>query len=693
MVDTMLARLTDAEIRALLADELRRRAEERAAAAPAVDRLAEIPARLVELEANIRARLAEWAEAWADIGARRDAIAERLRLAGNGIWGMIAASLAVAAAGLIAARAVSRATHGWRRRLANCGRDTYWDRVGRSFALGLVEFLPIFAWAFVTVRTAPLLSGPLGPMIDYVWIYEVGVAYGWGFLVIARRAFAPDAPLIRINSFSNATAGQIHALVRKAVLIGAGGWLVAGLSPTLGLGYPPALTTVALAGSMVAALFLAASIRNYRRIGSAVADLLIADSDAPSAFARLSVAVAPVALVGYLVFAWLYWIANWIESGQQHLYGPAGTLVVLLALPILDRLGFELCDNLKRADSASAARYHAVFHGGWRMLIGIAALLLTADLWGLDLYGLAKGEMASPWAGMTFDIVITLLIARFVWQLILAALHRDPRVASSGEDGDDEIPAATRLDTLVPLLRNLLLIILAVVVTMILLSSAGVNIGPLLASAGIVGIAIGFGAQALVRDIFSGAFFLVDDAFRVGEYIELDDQLRGEVESISIRSLQLRHHRGPVITIPFGELKNVINHSRDWVIYKMSFRMEPETDPLQVKRIVKAVGKEFLSDPEHGPKFLEPLKSQGVQMIDDDSAQVFRVKFKCRPRAQFVLRREIYHRLRQAFAENGLHFARRKVEVVAAQDGNDTVQLAAASVGDAAQDTPARPAR
>jgi small-conductance mechanosensitive channel len=110
----------------------------------------------------------------------------------------------------------------------------------------------------------------------------------------------------------------------------------------------------------------------------------------------------------------------------------------------------------------------------------------------------------------------------------------------------------------------------------------------------------------------------------------------------------------------------------------MSFRMEPETDPQKVKMLVKAVGKEFLAHPEHGPKFIEPLKSQGVYMIDDDSAQVFRVKFKCKPRAQFVLRREIYHRLRVVFAENGIEFARRKVEVVSS-DGDDVAKSLAAA--------------
>lgn len=270
---------------------------------------------------------------------------------------------------------------------------------------------------------------------------------------------------------------------------------------------------------------------------------------------------------------------------------------------------------------------------------------------------------------------MALLVGHLLWRLIRAGLHTEARIAGGREDVDpSSIPSASRLDTLIPLFRNMLLGFVAAVVAMIVLASIGFDIGPLIASAGIVGIAIGFGAQTLVRDVFSGIFFLVDDAFRVGEYIELDADLRGEVEAISVRSLQLRHHRGAVITIPFGELKQITNHNRDWVIYKMQFRMEPETDPEAFRKLVKRVGQEFLAHPEHGPKFIEPLKSQGVYFVDDDSALVMRVKFKCRPRAQFVLRREIYHRLRQAFAEGGLRLARRKVEVV----GGDPVAGAAA---------------
>ena len=672
MVDALMARLTDTEIRALLRQELHRRADERAAAEEVqVEILASIPTRLTRREATIETRVTRWAKALANLGARRAKVAAKLAKAENGVWGMIAAALAVAAAGIGAAYATILASAAWRRWLITPRRGRYWDRVVRTIALGLLEMAPVVVFVFVTRTVAPLLSGTLGPMVNYVWIYHVGVSYGWGFIVVARRAFAPDASEIRIAHLSDEAAVRLHQLVRRAVVIGAAGWLLAGLSPTLGFGFPPAMVTVALSGTAVAALLLVAALRNTGRIREAVSGLLIeggAKGGAePGALVRIAVSGAAVVLIAYLTVAYLYWVAHWLERGQQRLDGPAGTLVFALAVPILDRLGLELVRSIIRGNSPAAERYRNAFHGAWRMLIGIVTVFVIAGLWGLDLYALAKGENAPAWADTAFDVGVTVLIVWLIWRLIKAALHTEPRTSSAGESIDpSDLPAATRLGTLTPLFRNILLAFLLATGVMIALSASGVDIGPLLASAGILGIAIGFGAQALVRDVFSGAFFLIDDAFRVGEYIELDKDMRGEVESISIRSLQLRHHKGAVITIPFGEMKHITNHNRDWVIYKMMFRMEPDTDPVKFKKLVKQVGKEFSAHPEHGPKFLEPLKSQGVYYVDDDSALVFRVKFKCKPRMQFVLRREIYHRLREVFAEAGIRLARRKVEVVSA---------------------------
>jgi small-conductance mechanosensitive channel len=206
-----------------------------------------------------------------------------------------------------------------------------------------------------------------------------------------------------------------------------------------------------------------------------------------------------------------------------------------------------------------------------------------------------------------------------------------------------------------------------VIVTLTVLSSLGVNIGPLLAGAGVVGIAIGFGTQTLVRDIVSGIFFLLDDAFRVGEYIE-EGNLRGTVEGMSLRSLRVRHHRGAVHTIPFGELKALTNYSRDWIILKLEFRVPFDTDLGLVKKLVKQVSAELLENPDYGPHFIEPLKFQGVRRMEEFN-MVIGVKFMTKPNgAQWMVRRDAYQKLRDIFDRHGISFAERNVKVEVVTD-------------------------
>jgi small-conductance mechanosensitive channel len=157
-------------------------------------------------------------------------------------------------------------------------------------------------------------------------------------------------------------------------------------------------------------------------------------------------------------------------------------------------------------------------------------------------------------------------------------------------------------------------------------------------------------------------FFLIDDAFRVGDYVEVSGS-KGTVEHISIRSLRLRHPRGQVNFIPFGDIATVTNLSRDYIITKLDFRVRYDTDVEKVRKIIKKkVYKEILKDPELADKLLEPIKSQGVREMDD-SAMIMRVKYKTRPGDQFAIRKRVYELMREAFEKEGIQFAHRNVTV------------------------------
>ncbi|WP_435139943.1 mechanosensitive ion channel domain-containing protein [Pseudopelagicola sp. nBUS_19] len=237
-----------------------------------------------------------------------------------------------------------------------------------------------------------------------------------------------------------------------------------------------------------------------------------------------------------------------------------------------------------------------------------------------------------------------------------------------GELGDEGgANGASRLATLLPLFRSFILLVIIITIVLIVMLELGVNVSPLFAGAGVVGLAVGFGAQSLVRDIFSGAFFLFDDAFRKGEYIDIGS-VKGTVEKISVRSFQLRHHLGPLHTIPFGEIQHLTNYSRDWVIMKLPLRVTYDTDVEQVRKLIKKLGIKLLDDPVIGHNFIQPLKSQGVVEMQD-SAMIIRVKFMTKPGDQWLVRKKVFQEIRDLFEREDIRFAHREVTVRLA-DGN-----------------------
>ncbi|WP_187968075.1 mechanosensitive ion channel family protein [Aquibium microcysteis] len=299
-----------------------------------------------------------------------------------------------------------------------------------------------------------------------------------------------------------------------------------------------------------------------------------------------------------------------------------------------------------------------------------------ARLWGLDL-----GRDGGHPVAAALDILLVVIVALSFYRAINGFIdHKiveeggtlDGQAGNPGEGEGEGGKSQSRLATLLPIFRNVIVSLLAVLGTMVVLANLGVDVGPLFAGAGVVGIAVGFGAQTLIRDIFSGAFFLVDDAFRKGEYIEVGS-VKGVVEKISMRSFQLRHHLGAVHTVPFGEITQLTNYSRDWVMMKLPLRLTYDTDVEKVRKLVKKIGARLLEDPVVGHLFLQPLKSQGVYAMED-SAMIIRVKFMTRPGDQFVTRKVVYAAIREVFSREGIRFAHREVTVRLA-DGQKADEL------------------
>lgn len=384
---------------------------------------------------------------------------------------------------------------------------------------------------------------------------------------------------------------------------------------------------------------------------------------------------------GIAVVVVMWWVVNMVVSyGNFKLLGTNPqykTITLLLFAPAMDTAIRGLVRHMTPAmtgEGAVATRaYHATKKSYTRIgrvvVFGIV-LAAIAGIWGMNATSIATAGVGERLAASVIEFLFIVSIGYVLYEAVSLFINRklaaeytaagvDPDKQEAGGDGGGA--GGSRLSTVLPLILGVSRATIVVIFLLLALGNIGVDTTPLLAGAGIVGLAIGFGAQKLVTDVVSGIFFLVDDAFRTGEYVEVEGTM-GTVERISIRSMQLRHHKGPVHTIPYGEIPKITNFSRDWVIMKLRFTVPFNTDPNQIKKIFKKIGQDMLALPEFENDFLAPFKSQGVLEIDD-VGMVFRGKFMCKPGTQFMIRKEIFNRVNAAFAEAGLEFARREVRV------------------------------
>lgn len=376
--------------------------------------------------------------------------------------------------------------------------------------------------------------------------------------------------------------------------------------------------------------------------------------------AHIALCLAAGTLVAVEIGAGIWWTRKLVDSRFERMGDRASLMLrpiwvnAASAATLLVWSVWALCfltvGERSLASGATLAALAALCLVGWRDWRGTGAALTVAILLGL-LWSRDAEDLLFTWTAG--KLVVTVGGGLVALRAINIAFARfEPTV----RDSDEEARPRSRFETVVPLVRAALLVVTILLATMTTLSTLGVDTTPLLAGAGVIGLAIGFGAQTLIRDIITGLFFLFEDAFRIGEYVDVGLNKRGEVEAISPRSIRLRHHRGAVHRVPFSEIRSLTNHSRDWVIDKILIQVAYDTDVEAVRKLVKAIGQELLDDPEVGPLMLAPLKSQGISIFGESGIQI-RLKFTSAPSHLFLVRREVMKRLHLAFRAAGIAFA------------------------------------
>ncbi|MBY5815914.1 mechanosensitive ion channel domain-containing protein [Rhizobium leguminosarum] len=562
--------------------------------------------------------------------------------------GLILAVILFVAGGFVAQRLAWWSGRGLLHFVLNAPADTVRQRIKLHAARLSMGLLALVGY----------LIGSLGAFILFPWpavfrdialiLLSAALMVRLGVLV-GRIVIAPGArlPHMRLLTLVTSLAWFWYYWLLGIVAVLAAGWATIEVIGTIGAS--PILVdlfTAAWLGVVSIALIVMIWLRHFRSDGPPVSRLVC------------------VGFSASILLSWLLWVSG--------LRGAFWTLVVITLLPLTVSVAHDIIRRIIQSGDEQAVEDPAIV--GWSVVIVqtlrngliVVAALLIARAWNVNLSDLAAAETVTTRlirAGIR--IVIVLLVTDVIWKLASTLIDSQMAVASRSEQGGHqdgpEARRRQRLNTLLPILRNVLFLAIGAVGFLMILDAVGIQIGPLLAGAGVVGIAVGFGAQTLVKDIISGVFYLFDDAFRIGEYIQAA-KYKGTVEGFSLRSIRLRHHRGPVTIVPFGELGAVQNLSRDWVIDIITLTLNYDSDLEEVRKTIKRIGAELLEDAELGPNIIEPLKMQGIEQMADYGVQI-RLKFMTKPGEQFGVRRKALAMLKKTFAEKGIQFATPTVHV------------------------------
>ena len=672
-ISEMVSRLSDQDVRELLLQRLNAVAVENGAETDGGSLLAFIPKAAAGVGTAVAGSFQRLPILWdGQIRSFRNFLAERTFLDVLHLIGILALAIII---GLAAEWLVDRLARRWREEVQ--GQRTS-DTLGEALRLlglrllldviGLVVFA-LVSRAVVT-NLLPAEEIPIGRivMINLIMIPRLMAA-------MSRFLLAPARPDLRIVHTDDETARYVHRhWIGLGILMGAMIFIVAFNAMN---GVPAGETRLGFWLNLAVHIYIIVIAVRARR--GLTMMLMGPEEEARPAEKRVARAY-PWFVVAVSVVTWL--IVEYIVSlnrldlltGGRHYV----TMVLLMMAPAMDTMIRGLVGYLlppmtgegEIAERAYAASKRCCIRVG-RAIMAAIVVLVIALMWGLDFHNLASQGVGARAAAALIEFLLVLAIGYLIWELVTlwisqklaaeqTALGIDPNEEEPG-GGEGGGQGGSRLATVLPLMRRLLQSAIVVITVLVALGSLDIDITPLLAGAGIVGLAIGFGAQKLVTDVVSGAFFLIDDAFRQGEYVDVEGTV-GTVEKTSIRSLTLRHHRGAVHTIPYGEIPKITNYSRDWVIMKLRFTVPFDTDVNKIKKIFKRIGAEMMEVPEFAADMMQPFKSQGVLEVDDVGI-VVRGKFMAKPGKQFTLRKEIYQRVKAAFDENGIQFARKEVRV------------------------------
>ncbi len=532
-----------------------------------------------------------------------------------------------------------------------------WLRIPVLIARTIVDVLPIAGFAAVGFTVLSLVEpGEVTRVVALALINASVLARA--IVAVARMALTPAAADLRLFPISDLNANYSFIWIRRLTNVSVYGYFLAQVALLLGLAPGAAAALLKTVGLLVALMLVVLAMQNRAAVAQALRGGR--GGQGPAALGMVRERFADtwhILAILYVVAVYGIWAIE-VEGGFELMFlGTMLSIVILVAARLAAgglrrvlRRGFALGEQVQRQFpglDARANRYLPIMERVGVAVIYIIAAFSLLEAWQMDAFGWIGSDFGQRVTGSALTVAGLLIAAVLFWEMVSSTIERYLEA-----EREDAAQVSARARTLLPMLRTAILVVMVAVVGIFILSEIGVNIAPLLAGAGVVGLAVGFGSQALVKDVITGVFILMEDQMAVGDVVKLGSHA-GVVEDISLRTIRLRDLGGNVHIIPFGEVTTVENMTKEFSRYIFNVGVAYREDTDQVVAALKQIGEDLQQDEEYGPMILEPLEVLGVDSFDD-SAVIIKARITTQPIKQWAVGREFNRRMKKRFDELGI---------------------------------------
>ncbi|MBM3571535.1 MAG: mechanosensitive ion channel [Alphaproteobacteria bacterium] len=525
----------------------------------------------------------------------------------------------------------------------------------------VLHLLPILGFQFGAYVVLSLLQPDLQTQLVALVLINANIL-ARVVVLVARFLTVPDASNLRLLPLESETAAYLFIWARRLTNIAAYGIMAGEAALVLGLPAQGYLLWIKLIGSAVALLLAVFVLQNRKTFGDWLRGAEAPASAMAAGLQGLRQRLADIwHVLALLYIAAIYLVrALGITGGFEFILRASVLTAAVLAIGRLALAGTTRALTRSFAVSADLAQrfpglerranlYLPLLRRVLNGVVWAVAGLLLLQVWGINAFAWIASPIGRRIVGAAITIMFILAVATIVWEVASTLIERYlQRIATESAGGNRR----ARLRTFLPLLRNVLFIVLVAVVTLVVLSEIGVNIAPLLAGAGVIGLAIGFGSQAVVRDVITGLFILFEDTINVGDIVDVGGS-SGVVESITIRTLKLRDARGNLHTIPFGSVGSVKNMTKDFAYYLFDIGLAKTEQIDAATEALRAIDAEMRADPTHKADQIGAIEISGVDSFTG-SGVVLRARIKTVAGRQWSVGREYNRRIKTVFEQRAI---------------------------------------